>query len=91
MWRCIPLKTCIICRIVKGRMDYQMTQLVFLCSHGMMVSVQISVVCQMALVSLSASLKGLIASKISITHEISLVNSMSFMGVQQEQESSVYF
>lgn len=30
-------------------MDYQMTQLIFLCSHDMMVSVQISVVHQMAL------------------------------------------
>lgn len=72
-------------------MDYQMTQLIFLCSHDMMVSVQISVVCQMALLFYLQNLNCLIASKISFTYELSLVNTIGFVGVQLEQESSVYF
>lgn len=56
----------------------------------MMVSVQISVVHQMAMLFYLQNLNCLIASKISFTYEISLVNTIGFVGVQLEQVISVF-
>lgn len=55
-----------------------------------MVSVQISVVHQMAMLFYLQNLNCLIASKISFTYEISLVNTIGFVGVQLEQVISVF-